>query len=302
MTRRAFPVSCAFVAFWLLDIVGGFGSFGAVLAQSDQAPGPFAGYAGSSDAVFNDPHDLTFGPDGRLYVADKFGNRIAVVDPESLEVLESIGDGQLPQVRDISFGPDGKAYVAVTGLNAVAVYDLSAATPVSEGLLGPFPRTEGALAHSNGFLYVMATGIGTLFAVDGQEVRHTAGGMLGAHDVEEGFDGTVWVADNAARRLVQFTPELEFIRALEGVAYGFRGPRYLAVDEFGRLVVVDQDAHRVLLIEPGSGAVLGIIGDGAPGLGPNKFDDPEGVAVRGNEFFISDSDNNRIVKYVVVVN
>ena len=33
-----------------------------------------------------------------------------------------------------------------------------------------------------------------------------------------------------------------------------------------------------------------------------QFDDPEGVAVDGNRYFFSDSDNNRIVRYSVVLN
>jgi len=40
----------------------------------------------------------------------------------------------------------------------------------------------------------------------------------------------------------------------------------------------------------------------APGLGPNKFADPKGIAVHGNSYYIADCDNNRIVKYVVVMN
>ena len=84
--------------------------------------------------------------------------------------------------------------------------------------------------------------------------------------------------------------------------YGFRGPRYLDIDVDGQLIVADQDAHRVLLIDPMSGDLRGVIGTGLPGEGPNLFDDPEGVAVRGAEFFFADSDNNRIVKYVVVLN
>ena len=104
------------------------------------------------------------------------------------------------------------------------------------------------------------------------------------------------------RRLRRFSPELELLQTLEGPAYGFLGPRYLDIDDFGRLVVADQDAHRVLLIEPLSGEVIGVIGDGTPGMGPGLFDDPEGVAVVGNAYFFADSDNNRIVKYVVVLN
>ena len=56
------------------------------------------------------------------------------------------------------------------------------------------------------------------------------------------------------------------------------------------------------MIDPLTGDLLGTLGDGTPGIGPGKFDDPEGVAVRGNTYWFADSDNNRIVKYVVVTN
>ena len=59
----------------------------AVPAVAQEAP-PFAAFDLASEAVLNDPHDLAFGPDGRLYVADKFANRIAVFDPETLELIE----------------------------------------------------------------------------------------------------------------------------------------------------------------------------------------------------------------------
>lgn len=271
-------------------------------AQAQDAPAPFATFHSASEAILNDPHDLAFGPDGRLHVADKFGSRIAVLDPETLELVDSYGDGLLPNVHDISFGPDGKAYVAVTGLNSVAVFAYSDGAATGEGVLGTFPRTEGALAHSNGRLYVMASGSGDLIAVDGDEIVAMASGMPGAHDVEEAPDGSIWVADNFGRRLVRFSPDLEQLQVIDGLHYGFVGPRYLSVDPFGQLVVADQDAHRVLLIDPVGDRLLGVIGSGEPGLGPNLLDDPEGVASREGEYFFSDSDNNRIVKYVVVLN
>lgn len=149
----------------------------------------------------------------------------------------------------------------------------------------------------------MASGTGELVAVtDREHVVAGASGMAGAHDVAEAPDGTIWVADNFQRRLVQFTPELEQIRVISGPQYGFVGPRYMDVEPSGILVVADQDAHRILKIDPISEAVLGIIGIGTPGEGPNLFDDPEGVAVRGSEYYFADSDNNRIVKYIVALN
>ena len=50
------------------------------------------------------------------------------------------------------------------------------------------------------------------------------------------------------------------------------------------------------------GALVGIIGNGLPGEGPNRFDDPEGVAIFGSTYFFADSDNNRIVRYSIVLN
>ncbi len=274
----------------------------ALLAHPAWAEAPFATFESASDQVLNDPHDLEIGPDGRLYVADKFAGSVVVMDPETLEVVDSFGDGALFGVHDISFGPDGKAYVAVTGTGSVAVFGFDTGQPVLETTFGPFPRTEGALAHSNGRLYAMASGSGQLFVVEDNSLINAVGGMPGAHDVAEAPDGSIWVADNFQQRLVRFSEDLEQLQVLDDAKYGFIGPRYLDIDEFGRLIVADQDAHRVLMIDPASGDLLGVIGDGTPGLGPGKLDDPEGVEIQGNTYFFSDSDNNRIVKYVVVIN
>lgn len=274
-------------------------------AASQDAPAPFAAFDRAGPEELNDPHDLAFGPDGRLYVADKFGHRIAVVDPETLEMIESYGSGKLPGVHDISFGPDGQVAVAVTGLGAVLVFSGLDTLDVSPTAVLAAPRTEGALAHSNGRVYAMAGGTGQLIAYENGKAVASAGSHPGAHDVAEGPDGSVWVADNFNRRLVRYSPELAKLQTVEGPEFGFFGPRYLDVDTFGRLVVADQDAHRILMIDPdaeGGAVLLGVLGTGRPGKGANQFDDPEGVAIRGNEYYFSDSDNNRVVRYTVAIN
>ena len=282
---------------------------GAILPASAPAqsptPLPFAGFELASAPVLNDPHDLAMGPDGMLYIADKFGHRIVVMDPDTLEVVSEFGTGQLPGVHDISFGPDGLAYAAVTGLSRVDAFKITEEGAELVGSYGGLPNTEGALAHPNGRIYAMASGTGQLVAIENNSAVAFAGGMIGAHDVAAAPDGSVWVADNRGRRLVNFDEDLGFIREISDPKFGLIGPRYLDVDEFGRLVVADQDAHRVLFIDPAAeagGALLGVIGDGVPGIGPGKFDDPEGALVVGSRFFFSDSDNNRIVRYAVVMN
>ncbi len=275
--------------------------FPAGLSAQDR---PFASFDLAGPAVLNDPHDLAVGPDGRVYVADKNGARIAVLDPETLDIVEVIADGLLPQVRDVSFGPDGRAAVAVTGLGAVLLFDrLDAASEPVASLAAP--RSEGALLHSNGRVYAMASGTGALIAYEGGEVVATTGGHFGAHDVAEGPEGDVWVADNNNLRLVRYAQDLTELQVVDHPKFGFRGPRYIDVDPFGRLVVADQESHRVLLIDPAGpdgGALLGVLGDGTPGSDPGRFDDPEGVAISGNRYYISDSDNDRVVRYSVILN
>ena len=99
------------------------------LAQ-EPMPGPFAAFDLASEPVLADPHDLAIGPDGRLYVADKFGARIAVFDPETLELIGMLGEGKLPGVHDISFGPGGVA-VAVTGARGIWVLMTSPRRPMA---------------------------------------------------------------------------------------------------------------------------------------------------------------------------
>lgn len=260
----------------------------------------FATFDKASEAVLKDPHDLAFGPDGMLYIADKFGGNIVIMDPETLEITGTIGDGRLLSVHDVSFGPDGLGLVAVTGWSAVVLFD-----PTSQDVLGALqglPNTEGALYHSNGRYYVMASAAGTLVAIEDNEFIASAPGHFGAHDVAEAPDGSIWVADNVARRLVRYSPDLEQLQVLDDPKFGFVGPRYLDIDPGGNLIVADQDAHRILLIDPVRETLLGVLGDGSPGMGPGKFDDPEGVAIRGSTYFFADSDNNRIVRYIVALN
>lgn len=274
-------------------------------ALADENLRPFATFDKAGPSELNDPHDLAIGPDGRLYVADKFGSRIAVLDAETLELVEVMAEGRLPGIHDISFGRDGRAAVAVTGLGAVFIFDrLEGSNPNPVAALAA-PRTEGALFHSNGTVYAMASGAGTLVAYRNGEAVAMASGHFGAHDVAEDRDGNIWVADNFNRQLVKYSPDLTLLQTLDHPKFGFIGPRYLDTDAFGRLVVADQDAHRVLMIDPDGpdgGSLIGVIGSGIPGKGPNLFDDPEGVAIDGSNYYFADSDNNRIVRYTIVVN
>lgn len=262
---------------------------------------PFATFDAASEPFLSDPHDLAVGPDGRLYVADKLNNRIAVLDRESLELVASFGEGELSAPRDISFDRQGRAVIADSGSSRIMIYDLAGDRPQRVGEIIGVARTEGAVAHPNGRIYANSSGYGAITAFENGEAVATARGLIGPHDVEVGPNGDLWVADMGHRRIIRYSPDLEVVSIFDDEKYGFVGPRYLAVDETGRVVVADQDAHRMILIDT-DGALVGIIGNGLPGEGPNRFDNPEGVAIFGSTYFFADSDNNRVVRYRVVMN
>jgi DNA-binding beta-propeller fold protein YncE len=289
------PLVCGFAAILLTVPVA--------LSQTLPLPEtlPFATFDKASEPFLSDPHDLTIGPDGRLYVADKFANRVAILDRETLELVGSFGEGELSNPHDVDFDAGGRAIVADTGNSRVAIYDLSSGTAQLTAELIGVARTEGAVAHPNGRIYATASGFGSITAFENGEAVATAGGLAGAHDVDVDATGNLWVADTFNRRIVKFSPDLEVLSVLDGPQYGWSGPRYLAIDALGRLVVADQDAHRILLIDK-DGTLAGVLGTGVAGEGPNRFDDPEGMEIAESTYYFADSDNNRIVRYRIVMN
>ncbi|MEM7269420.1 MAG: hypothetical protein AAF401_09215 [Pseudomonadota bacterium] len=277
----------------------------AATAASAQTPGPFATFDAASGPVLNGPQDLAMGPDGLLYIADKFADRITVMDPETLEVVRYVGAGKMLRVSDISISPDGRALAALTGGGGAMLFDgLSTADPEPVGGYRA-KYTAGALIHSTGRLFVVATALGVLGAFDGSNWVGGAPGHVGAHDVAEAPNGDVWLADISLQRLVRYSKDLEYRQTLDGAKFGFISPQYMDVDPWGRLIVADEDTHQIFLIDPDGpegGTLLGVLGDGVPGNGPNKFNEPEGVLADAGRYFFADSGNNRIVRYVVVLN
>ncbi|MGI9463979.1 MAG: hypothetical protein ACR2OM_08565, partial [Aestuariivirgaceae bacterium] len=67
------------------------------------------------------------------------------------------------------------------------------------------------------------------------------------------------------------------------------------------LIAADKNSHTVKFIAA-DGSLLLVLGDGEAGKGPGKFTTPEGIEVRGDILWISDSGNDRIVKYKVNLN
>jgi len=253
-----------------------------------------------SSAPLDNPHDLKLSPDGRyLMVSDVGNDRIAILDPDSLELLGEFGSDHQSGTHDIDFDNEGLAYVADTHNNRVTIYRLwerqaKLIGELSESIRGP----EGVLIHPNGRVYVAGAWSGNVVAYQNSkkvaELKH----LSAPHDLELAENGDIWLAEAGNDRLLLLSPNLEIKRELSGDPVNFDGVRYLDLMKDGTLIAADKYTHSVKFISP-DGRLLLQLGNGRPAEGINRFTTPEGVEVRDNTVWISDSGNDRVVRYQI---
>ena len=152
------------------------------------------------------------------------------------------------------------------------------------------------LAHPNGRIYVAGAWSGNVVAYRDGKIVAELGGLSSPHDIELAANGDLWLADAGNSRLLLLSPELEIKRELGQREYDFNGVRYLDLTADGILIAADKYSHAVKFIGA-DGSLLHVLGNGRAGKGENRFTTPEGVEVRGKELWLSDSGNDRIVKY-----
>ena len=255
-------------------------------------------YIDASTVALDNPHDLKLSPDGKyLYVSDVGNNRIAVLDSNTLRFISAFGSDHQSGTHDIDFDAVGRAYVADTHNNRVTVYEMGGTKitlvgEIKERIRGP----EGVLAHSNGRIYVAGAWSGNVVAYEDGRVVAELKGLSSPHDLERAPNGDIWLADAGNDRMLLLSPDLKIKRELKGAPYDFDGVRYQDILPDGTLITADKNNHQVKIIGP-DGRLLLVLGSGRPERGPGKFTTPEGVEVKGDTLWISDSGNDRIVKY-----
>jgi DNA-binding beta-propeller fold protein YncE len=269
-----------------------------VWSFSASAGGLTVEFIAASTAEFDNPHDLKLSPDGRyLLVSDVGNDRIAVLDPETLELVGAWGEDHQAGTHDIDFDSAGRAYVADTHNNRVTIYEMDGAAGRLVGELGERTRgPEGVLAHPNGRIYVAGAWSGNVVAYQDGKVVAELTGLSSPHDVELVPNGRIWLADAGNDRMLLLSEDLEIERELKGAPYDFDGVRYQDVLADGTLIAADKNNHQVKIIGA-DGTLLLVLGSGRPEKGPGKFRTPEGVEVSGDALWISDSGNDRVVRY-----
>lgn len=259
---------------------------------------PKATFVGASTADLDNPHDLKLSPDGKyLFVSDVGNDRVAILDPDTLALVATFGADHQDGTHDVDFDDQGRAYVADTHNNRVTIYEMDGTKAklvgeLSEHIRGP----EGVLVHPNGRVYVAGAWSGNVVAYEDGKLVEELIGLSSPHDLERAPNGDIWLSDAGNDRMLLLSPDLKIKREWKGAPYDFDGVRYQDVLPDGTVIAADKNNHQVKFIAP-DGKLLLVLGTGRSGKGPGKFETPEGIEVRGDTLWISDSGNDRVVKY-----
>jgi DNA-binding beta-propeller fold protein YncE len=258
-------------------------------------------FLGSSETPLSNPHDVKLSADGEiLFVSDVGSGRVVGLDADTLGFVDAFGTGILSGPHDLDLDETGKMYVADTHNGRAAIFAMQGLRgelvgSLSDRISGP----EGILVHPNGMIYVAGAWSNNVVAFRDGQVIHELKGLSAPHDLELAPDGRIWLADAGNDRILLLNESLEIVSELSGPPFHFDGVRYLDVMPDGTLVAADKYSHKVKIIDA-DGRLLATLGTGRPGKGEGVFRTPEGAESAGDTLWLSDSGNDRIVKYRIL--
>lgn len=257
-------------------------------------------------AVFHGMHDLQMTHDGKAIIGDSFHHRVRLWDLKTGQISTIAGTGKTDFVGDggpataagistamtASLSPDEKrVYIADIGHNRTRMVDLASgiiSTVAGNGQKGlptdeapaletPMGDTRAVTQAEDGTLYVLLRGGNSLVAVKDGRVRTVvnATGRKGySGDGGPGRDATM------------------------------NGPKYVAMDKQGRVLIADAENHCVRRYDPQTGKIELLAG--APPKAGDKIGAtllstelrrPHGVRIGPDGMiYIADTYNNRVLR------
>ncbi len=266
-----------------------------------------AGYSGDGgparNASFNQPHELRFGPDGQLYIADTFNNAVRMLDPATGIITTIAGTGKpgydgdggpaaagtFRQTISIQFSPAGDLYIADIGNHVLRRVDHLTgwlSTAAGTGRAGPTP--------------------------DGAPIAGTP--LNGPRSVDFDPTGRLWLVTREGNQVLRLDLDHGSITHVAGTGKKgftgnggpareatFSGPKGIAVAPDGSAYLADTENHAIRRIDPKTGTLRTVVGTGERGDGPDgdpraaKLARPHGVFVdRDGTVYIGDSENHRV--------
>jgi len=281
---------------------------GVVTTVAGSGAAGFSGDGGpATKARLNEPYGVVLDREGNLYFADRLNGRVRRVDGKTGVISTAAGNGSKKPLGDggpavkaglvepngVALGLDGRRlFIADVADHRIRVVDLAS------GTIATFAGT-GEGKHSG----------------DGGPAKAAA--IFGARAVDVGPDGTVYILERQGNSLRTIDPKTGVISTVAGTGakgYGgdggpargatFDGPKELAVDRAGNVLIVDTENHVIRRIDARSGLITTVAGDGTPGGrgdgGPARsarLDRPHGVAIGPDgTVYIGDTGNHRVRK------
>ena len=260
-------------------------------------------------ARFNGLHDVAIAADGTVYVADTFNHRVCGFDPATGRVRVIAGTGAA------GFSGDGGPAASATFNQAYC------ATLVPDGSALLVADIKNARLRR----IDLGTGTVTTVAGSGTSGRPVDGAaaletpLAGPRAACMAADGTIYLALREGNALVEIKEGVvrTVVNAAGTKGYGgdggparearLAGPKYVALDAAGRVLVADTENHCIRRYDPRTGVIVTIAGTPPqPGtaIGADLLSTglkrPHGCRIDpSGRLVIADSDNDRIVAGMV---
>lgn len=271
------------------------------------------GYSGDGgpaiEATFNGMHNLAVGGDGHVYLADTWNNCVRAFDPATGKARLFKGKPTpLPPGADkakpnaefggvfcVAFEPTGKT-LYICDLDRKRIFKADRETGAMTLVAGngkggkpqdgqpaveqPLSDPRAVAADRKGNVYILERNAHQLRVVGSDGAIRTVAGS--------GAKGTAGLGGPA-------------------LAAQMSGPKHISIDKDDSVLIADAENHRILRYVPGKETIELIAGTGRKGKSgvdgdpkQAEFNRPHGIVVHPptGDLYISDSDNNRVLKIV----
>ena len=266
------------------------------------------GYSGdggpATEATFNLPHELRFGPKrGNLFIVDMMNHAVRKIDTTTGIITTIVGTGkpgftgdggqadqaQLRNPHSIQFDANGDLFICDIGNSVIRKVDMKShviTTIAGTGKAGDSP--------------------------DGAPVKGTP--IKGPRSIDFDAAGNLWVCTREGNQVLKLDLKADKISLIAGNGKkGFTGnggpaklatlsgPKGVAFDTAGNAWIADTESHSIRMVDMKTGNLELKIGTGVKGDGPDgdplkcQLARPHGVFVdKDGSVYVGDSENHRV--------
>jgi len=228
-----------------------------------------------TDESFNQTQGMDIDADGNLYVANKLGGTISMVNTAG---DASIFADNLTSPVDVDIDATGTVYILLQNSSFIVIDADGARTEV----LTNVQNQSGIEAQENGDAYITSGNALYNVTLAGAVTKIVSGGIANPHDMVVAADGTVYIASSEDNSITQYKNG-----QLSTFVDGINQPYGLAIDSNEDLIVTSYGDNTLLRVTPQGD--ISVIATGLSG----PFDvilDPAG------NFVVSNSMSNEIVQ------